>query len=144
MAEQEVSKHTKNVFKILYDKHPSFAHKLREIALEVVIIVFAVSMSIWLHGLGEHRHEQQQVKTFLLGLQRDLQGDLVQIDEVVAQYQAYDANFSYLASLDAAQPANPEKFEKALLADILNILKHPPTPPFILHPHNDKLYIFPR
>lgn len=37
-------------------------------ALELVTIVFAVTFRIWLHGLSERRHEQQQVKTFLVGL----------------------------------------------------------------------------
>lgn len=45
---------------------------MREIALEISIIVFAVTLSFWLHGLGEHRHEQQQVKSFLLRLKRDI------------------------------------------------------------------------
>jgi hypothetical protein len=83
MADQEIAKHTKNIWAVVRSPH-GFWHKVREMLLEIAIIVFAVSMSIWLHSVGEHRHEQAQVKTFLLGLKRDLQSDLSQIDSIVA------------------------------------------------------------
>ena len=76
MAEQEIAKHTKNVISLVSRNEHGWRHKLSEIGLEIVTIVFAVSLSIWLHGLGEHRHEQEQVRDFLLGLRHDLQSDI--------------------------------------------------------------------
>ena len=46
MAEQEVIKHTKQVYKIWTSKTHSFWHKLKEFAIEIVIIVFAVGMTV--------------------------------------------------------------------------------------------------
>lgn len=82
MADQEIAKHTKKIWAVVRSPH-GFWHKVREMLLEIAIIVFAVSMSIWLHSVGEHRHEQAQVKSFLLGLKRDIQSDLVQVDDIV-------------------------------------------------------------
>lgn len=107
MAEQEVAKHTKNLLGTAVSKH-GLAHKLREILLEMVIIVFAVSISIWFHSVGEHRHEQAQVRTFLLGLKSDIQSDMKQLDDMVAFHHEADRRYAYLASLDPAAPASPE------------------------------------
>lgn len=113
MADQEIAKHTKNIWAVMATSEHGFWHKLREILLEIVIIVFAVSMSIWLHSVGEHRHEQAQVKTFLLGLKRDLQSDLAQIDQIVAFHHASDSRFAYLASLDPNEAPDRKKFNDA-------------------------------
>ena len=112
MADQEIAKHTKKMWTVLGSEHGVW-HKVREMLLEIVIIVFAVSMSIWLHSVGEHRHEQAQVKTFLLGLKRDIQSDLAQVNEIVAFHHASDQRFAYLASLDPSEPPDRAKFNAA-------------------------------
>ena len=112
MAEQEVAKHTKNLLGTAVSKH-GLAHKLREILLEMVIIVFAVSISIWFHSVGEHRHEQAQVRTFLLGLKSDIQSDMAQLNEVIAFHREADQRYAWLASLDGAVPVDATRFEAA-------------------------------
>lgn len=113
MAVQEIAKHTKKAIEAAGDKEHGWNHKLREIALEVFIIVFAVTLSFWLHGLGEHQHEQQQVKSFLLGLKQDIQSDIRQIEGVVTSHREFDANYRYLASLDPAAPPDIKRFDAA-------------------------------
>lgn len=113
MAEQEVAQHSKNIIELVTAKQHTLAHRLREIALEIVTIVFAVSMSIWLHGLSEHHHQQQEVRSFLLGLRGDLQDDIGTLDAMVANYRQFDANFTYLASLAPGKAPDPDKFEQA-------------------------------
>lgn len=109
MAELEVAKHTKNLIGAAAGKHP-WMHKARDILLEMAIIVFAVSISIWFHSLGEHRHEQAQVRTFLVGLKRDIQSDMLQLGEVVAFHHEADRRYAVLSALDpAAVP--PAQFE---------------------------------
>lgn len=112
MADQEIAKHTKTIWRLMRAEHP-FWHKVREMLLEIVIIVFAVSMSIWLHSIGEHRHEQAQVKTFLLGLKRDIQSDIAQVGDVVAFHHASDLRYAYLASLDSQAAPERDKFNAA-------------------------------
>ncbi len=113
MAELEVAKHGKNVINMAASKHHGLAHKLKEIALEIVIIVFAVSISIWFHSMSEHRHEQKQVRTFLLGLKGDLAGDIKQLNWLPGAYRESDAQFRYLAELDPKGSPDAEKFEPA-------------------------------
>jgi len=113
MAVQEIAKHTKNVVDVARSEQHSVGHKLREIALEIFIIVFAVTLSFWLHSLGEHRHEQQQVKSFLLGLKRDIQSDIAQVQGVVKSHHEFDDNYRYLASLDPAVLPDAAKFDPA-------------------------------
>jgi hypothetical protein len=86
MAEQEVIKHTEKVVGIIKDGHHGLWHKVRELLVEVFIIVFAVSVSIWLHNWSEHRHEQKEVKEFLLGLKEDMKSDLGEISNDSISY----------------------------------------------------------
>jgi len=113
MAELEVAKHGKNVINMAVHKEHGLTHKLKEIALEVAIIVFAVSISIWFHSLSEHRHEQKQVKAFLLGLKTDLARDIRQLDDIAKSYHERDKTYEYLAALEPKAEPEAEKFEKA-------------------------------
>jgi hypothetical protein len=65
MAEQEIIKHTKKVYKIWNSKEHSRWQKIKEFFIEILIIVFAVTISIWLHNWSEHRNQQEDVKVFL-------------------------------------------------------------------------------
>lgn len=113
MAELEVAKHGKNVIHLMTKKEHTLSHRLREIAIEIATIVFAVSMSIWLHGLSEHHHKQQEVKTFLTGLRTDLAGDIDQLEGTKISYRGFDANYAYLAGLDPKQEPDWKKFNEA-------------------------------
>ncbi|GAB2860960.1 hypothetical protein GCM10027277_32000 [Pseudoduganella ginsengisoli] len=113
MAELEVAKHGKNVIHMAVAKEHGIGHKLREIALEIAIIVFAVSISIWFHSMSEHRHEQQQVKSFLLGLKADLANDAANLAGLAQSYHEADANYKYLAALDPKGRPDGEKFMQA-------------------------------
>jgi hypothetical protein len=120
MAELEVAKHGKNVVNMMASKHQhGLARKLKEIALEIAIIVFAVSISIWFHSMSEHRHEQKQVRAFLLGLQSDLARDVKDLEAVVLSYREADATYRYLAALDP-KAAPDEKFEQAFARADMN------------------------
>lgn len=114
MAELEVAKHTRNVLDTATSKEHSFGHKIRELLLEIAVIVFAVSISIWFHSMGEHRHEQAQVKAFLTGLKTDLAADLEVIAFARSTYKEFDENFATLAALDPAA-APPKDFDQRYL-----------------------------
>jgi hypothetical protein len=113
MAELEVAKHGKNVIHLMTKKDHTVSHKVREIVLEVLIIVFAVSMSIWLHGLSEHYHQQQEVRSFLLGLRTDLKDDIGSLTAIQAGYHGFDENYAYLTSLEAGKEPDWKKFNDA-------------------------------
>jgi hypothetical protein len=115
MAELEVAKHGKNVIHLMTKKEHTLAHRIREVAIEIATIVFAVSMSIWLHGLSEHHHQQQEVRSFLIGLRGDLKDDIGALTAIVDGYHKFDENFAYLSSLEAGKEPDWKKFNEAFI-----------------------------
>ena len=99
MAEQEVIKHTKQVYKIWTNKSYSIWYKLKEFFIEIVIIVFAVTLSIWLHDRSEHKHQQQEVKQFLLGLREDLLSDTKEMKGDEKSYVQQKKIFTYISTV---------------------------------------------
>ena len=101
MAEQEIAKHTKKVYKIWNSPYHSFWHKCKEFLLEIIIIVFAVTISIWFHNMSEKRHERAEARTFLIGLKGDLQKDIEEMNsDTLSYYEQY--HFFKLLSDSAA------------------------------------------
>jgi hypothetical protein len=77
MAEDEIiKKHTKAVYTTWTDPDKKWLHKLKDISVEVLIIVFAVSISIWFHSWAESRKDRREEKEFYRGLKEDLQADV--------------------------------------------------------------------
>lgn len=113
MAEQEVIKHTEKIFKILRNKNSSFLQKLKDFILEVLIIVFAVSISIWFSNWSEHKKEQKTTKTFLLGLKGDIQADIIETQEILKTYKDYSILYTYLNSLDRKKSPDKDSLKRA-------------------------------
>lgn len=97
--QEEVNKHTRKIFKEIKNKKHSFTEKLKEVAIEILIIVFAVTLSIWLHNRAEHRHEQKQVRLFLTGLRDDLQKDLELLETNRSILARVGSDFGFLLNL---------------------------------------------
>ena len=114
MAELEVIKHTKKMHEIATNKKHTFLEKVKEIGLEIFIIVFAVSLSIWLHGWSEHKHEQEQVEKFLIGLKSDIQNDVNDSKTIIKQFQDFGKTYESLSHLDKNKPYNHEVLKKQL------------------------------
>ena len=76
MAEEElIKKYTKGAYKILRTPGMNWQHKLKEILLEIIIIVFAVTISIWFHNWSERLKDQKEEKEFLTSLKKDALDD---------------------------------------------------------------------
>jgi len=112
MAEQEVVKHTKKVFKIWSSKEHGFWYKVREFLIEIAIIVFAVTLSIWLHDKSEHRHQQKEVKEFLLGLRKDLLSDLAEMESDRQSYVDQGKTFRYITRFQPGASINIDSLNK--------------------------------
>jgi hypothetical protein len=114
MAEQEVIKHTKKIFKIVRNKNFTFWHKLRDFVIEVFIIVIAITLSIWFNNRSEHRNEQGQVKVFLTGLNSDLMADITDAKNSLDTYKKYNLLYTYLSNLDKSIKPNQDSLKLAL------------------------------
>jgi Family of unknown function (DUF6090) len=97
--EEELAKHTKKIYHAVKDPGHGFWEKLKDVAIEIFIIVFAVTLSIWFHNWSDHRHEQQEVKEFLGGLRSDLAHDLDSLQSNNKVLAETDSNTSILLVL---------------------------------------------
>jgi len=112
MAEQEVIKHTKKVYKIWGSKEHSLLHKIKEFIVEIFIIVFAITISIWFHNWSEHRQQQKDVKEFLLGLKEDLQNDIKEMKSDSLTFVQTAAAFKYITSNKYGEVLNNDSLKK--------------------------------
>ena len=101
--QEEVKKHTKKIFKTVKNPYYSFSEKTKEVVVEILIIVFAVSISIYLHGWSAHRHEQKEVRVFLTNLREDLVKDLESLKSDRETYMQMNKSYKELLSLTVSQ-----------------------------------------
>lgn len=108
MAEDEIAKHSRKIYKTWFNKELSIWHKISEFLIEMTIIVFAVSISIWFHNLSEHKHQQEEVKQFLTGLKSDLEQDIKEMENDKESYHKQSNLFTYLGRLKKNEMPNKD------------------------------------
>jgi hypothetical protein len=96
--EDEIKKHAVKAYKTIKTPGLSAWHKVKEIGIEVGIIVFAVTLSIWVHDVSDHNHEQKDVKSFLLGVRQDLKTDIIEMQGDTGAFKLEGHTFVYIAS----------------------------------------------
>jgi hypothetical protein len=97
--QDEIIKHTKNIYSEMNNKNHSFKEKVKEILTEILIIVFAVTLSIWLHSWSEERHEHKDAQTFLIGLKEDLQNDISKLEKTKKKLNKTQQEISFALHL---------------------------------------------
>src|SRR5882762_327691 len=98
--QEEVAKHTKKIYHTMKNPGHSFWEKVKEIAIEIFIIVFAVTLSIWLHNWSDHRHEQKETEEFLRGLKDDLANDIKLLEENKHSIARVNEDFNFIIGLN--------------------------------------------
>jgi len=99
--EEELTKHSRRIYKTLKSSKRPVTEKLREVFIEIFIIVFSVTLSIWLHSWSLHRHQQKETVEFLGDLKDDLNKDIVSMSEKKTQMTETIKQYSYLRDLTA-------------------------------------------
>jgi len=82
MAEEKIIKHTGDAARALLKKGVDWKKKIGEFLFEIVIIVIAVSITLWFHNWNDHLHEKRLARGFLAGIRSDLKttADSLEID----------------------------------------------------------------
>src|SRR5215813_2146043 len=111
MAEQEVIKHTEKIFG-LWTSGKSIWHKVGEFIQEIIIIIFAVSVSIYFHDRSELKHQRHETKEFLLGLRQDLQTDILEMNKDKNSFQQSGKAFLYITGRKLNEPLNSDTITK--------------------------------
>ena len=115
----EIIKHSRKIKEKMEEKKQSSSERWKEIITELLIIIFAVSLSTWFHDLNEHRSHQKEVQEFLVDLKDDLNKDIVGLEtqnksiiDLINQFKfARNLNKTSIDSLDklnAKYPLNTE------------------------------------
>ena len=101
--EDEIGKHTKEILSVSKEKTGNFKEKMGKIALEVVIIVFSIMVSLWLANWNDKRKERAEVKEFLADLREDLQNDTASIRTKIDKLKPYFKDFEFAGNLSEKQ-----------------------------------------
>jgi hypothetical protein len=56
-------------------------HKIGEFIVEIFIIIFAITVSIFFHDRSVLKHQRHETKEFLLGLKQDLATDIEEMNQ---------------------------------------------------------------
>ena len=104
MAEQEIIKHTKAIVELSTDKKKPWQQQVKEFIGEILIIVFAVSISIWFHNWSESWKDRGEEKEFLKGLKEDLQADMKEMNSDRATYKQGLKGMAYFENVGAGMP----------------------------------------
>lgn len=76
MAEDEkIVQHAKKAVLAISSKENSWRKKVKEFLFEIVIIIVAVSLTLWFHNLNDQRHDREMEKNFLIGIRDNLKQD---------------------------------------------------------------------
>jgi len=104
MAENEIVKHAEAVYKAVKNPETNLLHKLKEVAVEIFIIVFAVTLSIWFHNWSDSLHEHKEEREFLTGLKKDIQADIASVRNDSTFYSRGLRAFKYFQRVAAGEP----------------------------------------
>jgi hypothetical protein len=97
--EDELIKNSTQIWKKLRSEG-GMLEKLRSITGEILVIVFAVSFSIWINNRAEYRKEQEEVLDFLLICQEELSGDTADLKRIKGQVESIIRTNQILIGLD--------------------------------------------
>jgi hypothetical protein len=120
--EQEIIKHSRKIFSISKKSNQSFINKAKEIVIEIFIIVFAVTFSIWLHGVTEHNKEQKEVRTFLTNIRKDLIKDLKWLKNDAETYKEANKEYKSILQLTSSKIDSINRTNSSNINFPLNIL----------------------
>ena len=98
-----IKKHGKKALGMSETSHEPRGWRARagEVLLEIGIIVFAITLSLWLHNWQEHRHDRARERQFLRGIQQDLADDLREMRMDSGSYQEQRRGLRYFKQLTA-------------------------------------------
>lgn len=96
----EIIKHSRKIKDKLEESKKSSSERWKEIITELLIIIFAVSLTTWFHDLNEHRNQQKEVNEFLVDLKDDLNKDIEGLENQKGKLFQIMKNFKYVRNLD--------------------------------------------
>ena|ERR1700744_83036 len=98
--EHEIADHAKKAFKAMHNHEKTFWEKFKEVAFEVLIIVFAVSFAAFIERTREYYKEKAEAKEFVLGLKKDLNSEISILKEAKFDMDTVQKSYTFLMNLN--------------------------------------------
>ncbi len=95
MASHDIVKQSSRIVGLLNDNDQKLKHKIGEIFIEIIIIVFAITLSLFLERWRQNVEDHNLEKTFLQGLKIDLANDVDQLKASSAKWMEMDNAVHY-------------------------------------------------
>src|ERR1700733_7293469 len=83
MSEEKIIKHTQKAVNIVGSHEKTWRSKIKELVEEIIIIVFAVTITLAFHNWNDWRNERKMEKDFLAGTSDDLKNEANMIDSSI-------------------------------------------------------------
>jgi len=112
--EHELRKHIKNIVTETVNRKKSIWKRVADIALECLIIVFAVSFAVFMERQREHKHEQQEASEFLQGLKFDLENDIAEMKNDRGAYLNMGNAYGYFSKNEKLNVDSIHKYSWAV------------------------------
>ncbi len=119
--EHELRKHIKNIVTETVNRKKSIWKRVADIALECLIIVFAVSFAVFMERQREHKHEQQEASEFLQGLKLDLENDIAEMKNDRASYVSMETSYNYFSKKEKPNLDSNKKYVQ-YIGDVIELL----------------------
>lgn len=97
--EHEIIGHTNKALKVLKDHDKSIWEKIKEIGVEILIIVFAVTFAAFIERTREASKEKSEAKEFLIGVKGDLKDEITDLQTSKNAMDSLRKSYTYLVSL---------------------------------------------
>ncbi len=112
MADPRITKQIRRLHALWGNEEFGLWAKVKKAVTEVFIIVFGVSISIWLNDERAYYVQQRESKAFLLGLKSDLTNDISEMNRDIMSYQGQKATFEFLSSIKKGEKIERAEFVK--------------------------------
>jgi hypothetical protein len=112
MAENEIAKHTKAAYNAITNHNRGWKHKVKDVLLEVCIIVFAVTVSIWFHNWSDEVHDRKEAREYLAGLKKDIEGDMENMQNSQLFYENELNGLNYYLQVGRGTPLDKDSLDK--------------------------------
>ena len=88
MSEEKIMQHAKKAIHVVGEKEKSWVERIKEFLYEIIIIVLAVSITLWMHNWNDARHDHETETAFLKGIREDLNAEAQDLDDNVKYFQS--------------------------------------------------------
>jgi len=122
--EHEIIGHTKKVYKIMKNPNKPFWDKSKEILIEVLIIVFAVTFAAFIERTREHYKEKSEAKEFVIGLRSDLISEITNLQQNKESVDSMRTTYSGSMALTSTQIDSIKKNKTPGNFNITNFYTH--------------------